>query len=91
MMYKQIECPTCGNVTTAKAIKEPQKCRWCRRLFKVTQTHVKGKKWDWNAEPVDFPEDDRFAMSMKDLSDYEVDDVYGASDSWNEEDFDGDK
>jgi hypothetical protein len=46
MMYKQIECPTCGNVTTAKSIQEPQKCQWCRRLFKVTITkrNTNGKK-----------------------------------------------
>lgn len=46
MMYKQIECPTCGNVTTAKSIHEPQKCQWCRRLFKVTITkrNTNGKK-----------------------------------------------
>lgn len=58
MMYKQIECPTCGNVTTAKAIKEPQKCRWCRKLFKVivTRRNKEGKrgKYDWEVEPVDF-------------------------------------
>ena len=50
MMYENIECPTCGNVTTAKAIDEPQKCRWCRRLFRVRVTRRGGKKFDWEAE-----------------------------------------
>ena len=55
MMYVNIECPTCGNVTTAKAIDEPQKCRWCRRLFKVHVMRRGGKKFDWEVEAVDFP------------------------------------
>lgn len=55
MMYESIECPTCGNVTTAKSIDEPQKCRWCRRLFKVRVMRRGGKKFDWEAEAVDFP------------------------------------
>lgn len=59
MIYKQIECPTCGNETTAKSVEEPQKCRWCRRLFKVTLTrrNKQGKKnkYNWSVEPVDFP------------------------------------
>ena len=59
MMYKQIDCPQCGNPTTAKAIPETQKCMWCRRLFKVdvTRRNKEGKKakYDWAAEPVDFP------------------------------------
>ena len=55
MMYENIECPTCGNVTIAKSIDEPQKCRWCRRLFKVRIVRRGGKKLDWEAEAVDFP------------------------------------
>lgn len=59
MMYQQVECPTCGNATTAKSIQEPQKCKWCRRLFKVTiiRRNKQGKKpkFDWIVKYVDFP------------------------------------
>lgn len=67
MMYHKIECPTCGNETVAKSTKEPQKCKWCQRLFSVNLTKRKGK-WLWQAEPVDFPEvADRYQMSMMGL------------------------
>lgn len=61
MMHKQIKCPTCGNVTTAKSIQEPQKCQWCRRLFKITitkrNTNSKKNKFSWSAELIDSEED----------------------------------
>lgn len=84
MMYHQIECPTCGNTTTAKSIDEPQKCRWCRRLFKVTvtkrNTNGKKAKFDWSAEHVDF--DGEFVKPVqrpriKSLNDYRYEDIYG--------------
>ena len=53
MMYKQIECPTCGNLTLAKSIDEPQKCKWCRRPYKVKVTG-ENKKAHWSAESADF-------------------------------------
>lgn len=60
MMYKQIECQTCGNKTTVKSTDEIQKCRWCRRLFKVNliRKNKNGKhpKYDWILENVDFDE-----------------------------------
>lgn len=60
MMYKQVECPICGNKTTAKSTDEIQKCRWCRRLFKVNliRKNKNGKhpKYDWILEHVDFDE-----------------------------------
>lgn len=81
MMYKQIECPTCGNVTTAKSIHEPQECQWCRRLFKVTITkrNANGKKgkFSWSAEPVDFEEDHQPRPRIRSLSDYRNEDIYG--------------
>lgn len=81
MMYKQIECPTCGNVTTAKSIQEPQKCQWCRRLFKVTitkrNTNGKKGKFSWSAEPVDFEEDNQPRPRVRSLSDYRNEDIYG--------------
>lgn len=61
MMYQQIECPTCGNITTVKDVPEAQKCNWCRRLFKVTVTRRKKGKYNWEAEPVDFPNDEPIA------------------------------
>lgn len=81
MMYKQIECPTCGNVTTAKSIQEPQKCQWCRRLFKVTitkrNTNGKKSKFSWSAKPVDFEEDHQLKPRIRSLSDYRNEDIYG--------------
>ena len=68
-MYNKIECPNCGNETVAKSVKEPQKCKWCRRLFSVNLTKRK-RKWIWQAEPVDFPEPvDRYQTSMMGLED----------------------
>lgn len=57
MMYHTIECPHCGNPTVAKAIPDNQKCRYCRRLYKVTvsKPSPKSKKHHWDVELVDFP------------------------------------
>lgn len=55
MTYNKIECPMCGNEIVARSIKEPQKCKWCRRLFSVNLIKRKGK-YIWEAKPVDFPE-----------------------------------
>lgn len=82
MMYKQIECPTCGNVTTAKSIHESQKCQWCRRLFKVTITkksaNGKKNKFNWSAESVDFDDEgDHPRVNIKSLKEYEERDIYG--------------
>ena len=67
MIYNKIECPICGNKTIAKSINEPQKCKWCRRLFSVNLTKMKGK-YIWEAEPVDFHElADRYKTSMMGL------------------------
>lgn len=60
-----VECPHCGNYTNAKAVWEPQKCKYCRRLYKVTymgkpNKHSKrniGEGEDvptWEAEAADF-------------------------------------
>lgn len=79
MMYKQIECPTCGNTTTAKSVDEPQKCKWCRRLFKVKvkrrNKEGKKRKLNWSAEPVDFSNDDR--PRIRSVDDYIYEDIYG--------------
>lgn len=81
MMFKQIECPTCGNTTTAKSVPEAQKCKWCRRLFKVnvTRRNKEGRKgkYDWSAEPVDFPEERQNHFGVRSIADYEKEDVYG--------------
>lgn len=67
MIYHGIECPVCGNETVAKSVKEPQKCKWCRRLFLVNLTKRKGK-YIWEAEPVDFRKSaDRYQMSTMGL------------------------
>ena len=53
MMYQKIDCPSCGNEVAAKRTRETQKCKWCRRLFKVNIVRIKGRL-HWDAEPVDF-------------------------------------
>ena len=55
MMYHRIECPTCGDEIVAESTKEPQRCKWCRRLFSVNLTKRK-RKYIWEAEQIDFPE-----------------------------------
>lgn len=72
MMYRRIECPTCGNETTAKSIPENQKCKWCRRLFKV-KVVGRGKKSKWTAEFVEFPQEQR----IRTIDDYMYEDIYG--------------
>lgn len=80
MMYKQIECPTCGNTTTAKSVPEAQKCKWCRRLFKVNvlRRNKEGRKgkYDWLVEPVDFPQSTP-PTRIRSLDDYRYEDIYG--------------
>lgn len=73
MMYRQIECPTCGNTTTAKSVPEAQKCRWCRRLFKV-KTAGSGRKSKWSVEFVDFPQEQ---SRIRSLDDYMHEDIHG--------------
>ena len=51
MMYHKIECPICGNEIVAKSVREQQKCNWCRRLFSVNITKIKGK-YIWEADPI---------------------------------------
>ena len=54
-MYNRIECPICGNEVVVKLVKEPQKCKWCKRFFKVNSVKHKGKQI-LSLECVDFPE-----------------------------------
>lgn len=80
MMYKKIDCPICGNETTAKSVHEPQKCRWCRRLFKVDIKRRNGKegkkvKFNWEAEPTEF--ETEYVSKTRSLNDYEDEDIYG--------------
>lgn len=79
MIYNKIICPTCGNTVIAKSIDEPQKCRWCRRLFKVNVTvrnkQGKKQKYNWSVEPVDFPENNK--LRSRSLNDYMNEDIYG--------------
>lgn len=53
MMYRNIECPNCGNEVLAKNIKEAQKCKFCKRLFAI-KTKQRGRKFIWDAVPVEF-------------------------------------
>ena len=53
MMYKQVECPTCGNSITAKSAPRVQKCQFCRKLFTV-DICWKGKKAIWDIKYKEF-------------------------------------
>ena len=70
MMYNRLECPHCGNEINVSSSKEPQKCHWCRRLFRIHVKRRKGKKFDWEAEPVDFEDDKKPQRSHKDKWSY---------------------
>lgn len=56
MMYRNVECPTCGNVIRIKCVRHPQKCDYCRRMLKVNVTNG-GKRWE--TEAVDFDQQER--------------------------------
>lgn len=60
MLYNKVECLTCGNLITVKAVREPQKCPLCKRPFKVIlkRRNKNGKKakYQWEAEIVDHDE-----------------------------------
>ena len=58
MMHRTIDCPHCGNPTTATSVSEAQKCKYCRRLFKIkiTKRRQKSRKLIWEAEAIDFPD-----------------------------------
>lgn len=60
MLYNKVECPTCGNLITVKAVREPQKCPLCKRPFKVIikRRNKNGKKakYQWKAEVVNHHE-----------------------------------
>lgn len=74
MMYRTLPCPHCGNDTTVRSENDPQKpqkCRWCRRLLSVKVKRIKGKKFQWDVEPVEFQ------PKIKTLTEYEMEDVYG--------------
>ena len=53
VMYRSIECPTCGNEIVVTDTNELQKCKWCRRLLEVKVTK-KGRKYFFECIPVDF-------------------------------------
>lgn len=48
MMYRNVECPTCGNVIRIKCVWHPQKCDYCRRMLRVKVTNG-GKRWETEA------------------------------------------
>ena len=87
MMYNQIECPVCGNETTAKLTEEPQKCKWCRKLFKIkiSEKRKMGNKAKniWYAEPVEFhnerPKIVNEKPKSKSISDWKYEDIFGKS------------
>lgn len=75
MKYKTIICPHCGNEIRARGSDETQKCRWCRRLYKVEVKHLGGKRYDFIPTPMDFPP--KINPEIKSLNDYRNEDIYG--------------
>lgn len=51
--HRRIECPHCGNEITAKGTNEEQKCRYCRRKYKINYTR-RGKKFHWEPVAIDY-------------------------------------
>lgn len=76
MIFRQVECPHCGNEITVKSIYEVQKCKWCRRLVKAT-FHQKGRKIHCEVEPMDFPDDNNEGVAKRSLNDWEDRNIYG--------------
>lgn len=66
MMYRQVECPTCGNSITAKSAPRVQKCQFCRKLFTV-DIRWRGKKatWDIKYKEFDAPANTEFKPCFK--------------------------
>lgn len=54
MVYRNVECPHCGNDISVKNIQEDQKCKWCRRLVKAKFTRRKNGRFIVEVEPVEF-------------------------------------
>lgn len=56
MLYRIVDCPTCGNEITISS-NEMQKCKWCKRWFRVTIKRLnkigKKAKLKWIVEAVD--------------------------------------
>lgn len=51
---REAECPNCGNPVRARIYDDaPQKCKWCRRMFKA-KTIRRGRKLYIEAEPAAF-------------------------------------
>lgn len=57
MLYKDVECPHCGNEVTVSNQSDVQKCCWCRRLISVKFGRSgKGKrKIVCKVDAMDFP------------------------------------
>lgn len=78
MIYRKVVCPHCGNEFTVKSVPEGQKCQWCRRLVVAKFTKGKGRKWNCEVEPMDFPEDSSGGYRGKrSMSSWEDEDIYG--------------
>lgn len=56
MLYRNVECPHCGNEISVSNTSNNQKCCWCRRLVSAKFVKVSKKRIVCNIEPVDFPE-----------------------------------
>lgn len=51
--YNLVACPHCGNDISAKSIKEEQKCRFCKRKYKIFFSGH-GRKTHWEPVAIDY-------------------------------------
>lgn len=77
MLYNTLTCPHCGNDTTVRSVEEPQKCRWCRRLLLVKVTKNKGKKLNWEIEPINFSENQKQDYRKRSYNEWKDEEIYG--------------
>lgn len=75
MLYRKVECPTCGNEIVVNSGSETQKCQWCRRLVSVKfkRNKPKSRKLNCEVEAMDFPE----PQKEKSYSNWKDKDIYG--------------
>lgn len=75
MLYRKVECPTCGNEIVVNGGSQVQKCCYCRRLMTVKfyRRKPKSKKLICEVEAMDFPE----PQTPKSYSNWRDKDIYG--------------
>lgn len=55
MKYTKVDCPSCGNSTTARSEEGIQKCSFCRRMFEIKFKKLSRNRIVLIASAVPFP------------------------------------